>query len=61
MANKLHQIVAFALLCSGAGFLPPRESAAQNTFEPTAGQPGKESCGYPRRASSLRRCWTWPK
>ena len=47
MANKLHQIVAFALLCSGTGFLPPQESAAQITFEPTAGQPGKDVVWVP--------------
>ena len=47
MSNKLHQIVAFALLCSSMEFLLPRESVAQNTFEPTAGQPGKDVVWVP--------------
>lgn len=47
MAKSLHQIVTFALLCSVALFLLPRESVAQNTFEPTAGQPGKDVVWIP--------------
>jgi SAM-dependent methyltransferase len=47
MASKLHQIVAFALLCSGMAVLTPRESVAQKTFEPTAGQPGKDVVWVP--------------
>jgi len=47
MVNKLHQIVAVALLSSSLEFLLPRELAAQISFEPTAGQPGKDVVWVP--------------
>jgi len=47
MTNTLCHVIAVACLCSGVGLTLPRESAAQLTFEPTAGQPGKDVVWVP--------------
>jgi hypothetical protein len=47
MINRFSQIGAFALLCSAVALLSPLESVAQTTFEPTAGQEGKDVVWVP--------------